>query len=254
MEISGSAFASADSHVTFIAAVTGNLGSRSLSWAAAGPNGFTATAGTDEFVLTPPAGGTYTIAVTVTSAGDTLTDTATLTVLGDIAGHHFADQIVWLAEQGITSGCSASEFCPAKPVTRAQMAAFLSRALNLPQTPIDNFNDDDGSVHQHDINRLASSGITSGCTPSQFCPAKPVTRAQMAAFLSRALNLPQTPIDNFNDDDGSVHQHDINRLASSGITSGCTPSQFCPAKPVTRAQMAAFLHRARHLIAAARTP
>jgi hypothetical protein len=33
--------------------------------------------------------------------------------------------------------------------------------------------------------------ITQGCTPDHlmYCPADPVTRAQMAAFLVRAFNL-----------------------------------------------------------------
>jgi len=39
------------------------------------------------------------------------------------------------------------------------------------------------------IEALASSGITTGCTASQFCPNNPVTRAQMAKFLSTALGL-----------------------------------------------------------------
>lgn len=40
-----------------------------------------------------------------------------------------------------------------------------------------------------EIEALANSGITSGCTATTFCPDTPVTRRQMAAFLSRALGL-----------------------------------------------------------------
>ena len=41
------------------------------------------------------------------------------------------------------------------------------------------------------IEALAASGITAGCNlaPPQFCPDAPVTRGQMAVFLSRALGL-----------------------------------------------------------------
>ena len=54
------------------------------------------------------------------------------------------------------------------------------------------------------------------------------------------------------DPDG-VHAPSIEALYAAGITTGCTqqPLQYCPNRPVTRAQMAAFLHRARHLIATA---
>lgn len=39
------------------------------------------------------------------------------------------------------------------------------------------------------IEALVASGITSGCAPGQYCPAQPVTRGQMAAFLAIALGL-----------------------------------------------------------------
>jgi hypothetical protein len=52
------------------------------------------------------------------------------------------------------------------------------------------FYDDDGSVFEKDIEKLALSGITLGCNPpdnDRFCPEDSVTRGQMAAFLRRAL-------------------------------------------------------------------
>jgi len=66
----------------------------------------------------------------------------------------------------------------------------------------------------------------------------------MASFLVRALDLPPTSTDFFADDAGLVHEQDINRLAASGITTGCAANRFCPNSVVTREQMAAFLHRA----------
>jgi S-layer homology domain len=41
-----------------------------------------------------------------------------------------------------------------------------------------------------------------------------------------------------------MFENNINRLAAAGITSGCTPTTYCPNLDVTRGQMAAFLHRA----------
>ncbi|MGZ5494456.1 MAG: S-layer homology domain-containing protein [Thermoanaerobaculia bacterium] len=45
------------------------------------------------------------------------------------------------------------------------------------------------------IEALAASGVTGGCvaSPPQYCPDAPVTRGQMAVFLSRALGLHWTP-------------------------------------------------------------
>jgi hypothetical protein len=162
----------------------------------------------------------------------------------------FEADIEWAAVAGITLGCNpprGDRFCPDDAVSRGQMAAFLVRALDLPASGIDAFSDDEKSVFEADINALAASGITRGCKPTSFCPDDPVTRGQMAAFLSRAYRLVPSAEDAFSDDADSVFQADINALAASGITRGCTPTSFCPADLVTRGQMAAFLRRATDL-------
>lgn len=162
----------------------------------------------------------------------------------DIWDSKFRDNIVWLAEAGITSGCGDQLFCPNGAVTRSQMASFLTRALDLPASSRDYFRDDEGNKHEANINALAASGITSGCGDGRFCPDGLVTRAQMASFLSRGLNLAATSVDHFGDDNDSRHEANINRLATSGITSGCGDNRFCPNGTVTRGQMAAFINRA----------
>jgi hypothetical protein len=166
----------------------------------------------------------------------------------------FETNIDWLAEEGITLGCNPPDndrFCPTSPVTRGQMAAFLVRALHLTDRLDDPFVDDDGSVFEADIERLAAAGVTLGCNPpdnDRFCPTDPVTRGQMAAFLVRALNYTDPGTGNvFVDDDGSIFEPDIARLATAGVTLGCNPpdnDRFCPTSSVTRGQMAAFLDRA----------
>jgi hypothetical protein len=163
-----------------------------------------------------------------------------------------------IATAGITRGCNPpyqSAYCPDEPLTRAQMAAFLVRALGLSDTGGGNsFIDDDASIYETDIARLAASGITRGCNPpenTKFCPDDIVTRGQMAAFLVRAMGYKRTVINVFDDDNGSVFEPDIDALASAGVTLGCNPPwnfAFCPDQPVTRAQMATFLARALKLI------
>jgi hypothetical protein len=162
----------------------------------------------------------------------------------DDDGNPFEADIEWLASEGITLGCAIDLFCPKAPVTRGQMASFLVRSLDLPASTTDAFTDDAASPHQADINALAEAGITTGCGPGLFCPDDSVTRQQMASFLTRALELPVPTTDFFTDDTGSIHESDINALASRGITLGCAPGLFCPTAEVLREQMAAFLHRA----------
>jgi hypothetical protein len=106
------------------------------------------------------------------------------------------------------------------------------------------------------IERLYAAGVTSGCStnPMMYCPEDPVTRAQMAIFLERGMNgsaftppagtgtvFADVPLNYW-----AVNW--IEKLYVDGITAGCltSPLSYCPDNPVTRAQMAIFLLRARH--------
>ncbi len=162
----------------------------------------------------------------------------------DVAGTPWEDSIAWLHWSGIAAGCGADRFCPGAVTTRAQMASLLVRALPLGSSSNDSFADDGGSVHHQNINTLAASGITAGCGGDRFCPNAPVTRGQMATFLVNSLDLPGTARDYFSDDNTSVHQANINAVAASGITAGCSATDFCPELPINRGQIAVMLERA----------
>ena len=176
-------------------------------------------------------------------------------VFTDISGSVHAGAIGAVAAAGITRGCSAdgSRFCPDDAVSRAEMAAFLARALGLGNSGGSVlFVDVAGSVHAGAIGAVAAAGITRGCSAdgSRFCPDDAVSRAEMAAFLARALGLGNSGGSVlFNDISGSVHAGAIGAVAAAGITRGCSAdgSRFCPDDDVTRAEMAAFLARALRL-------
>ena len=104
------------------------------------------------------------------------------------------DAIAAIAQAGITAGCNTdgTRYCPDQPVTRAQMAAFLVRALKL-TTPVRPapFTDIFDHHFRNEITAIAAAKITAGCNTdgTRYCPDQPVTRAQMAVFLARALEL-----------------------------------------------------------------
>lgn len=156
----------------------------------------------------------------------------------------FEAEIEKLYAAGITSGCGDGKYCPDATLTRGQMAAFLVRALHLPDAASSGFSDTVGNMFAADIDSLAAAGITSGCGAGKFCPNNTVTRGQMAAFLNRALALPAAAPAGFSDTAGHLFEFDIDRLSGAGITSGCGGTSYCPDNPVTRGQMAAFLVRA----------
>jgi hypothetical protein len=200
----------------------------------------------DDYFNTNPGAGTYLATNWNTANSSFLVKVDPVAGFIDLGGSPFSADIAWLAQSGITTGCSADgeRFCPLGNVTRGQMAAFLVRALDLAATPNDYFTDDETSIFEDDINRLAAAGITAGCSATTYCPNATITRGQMAAFLARALVLPPTTTDFFTDDETSIFEGDINRTAAAGITSGCGGGRYCPTLVVTREQMAAFLHRA----------
>ena len=168
--------------------------------------------------------------------------------------HLFSEDIRWIGGQGITQGCNPPVnflYCPDDSVSRGQMAAFISRTLGLPPTAKDFFDDDNGSVFEDDINSLARAGIVRGCNPpanTRYCPNQRLSRGAMATILVEAFDFTAgAESDLFVDDTGSVHERNINRLGTAGVTRGCNPpanDRYCPGDPVTRAQMAAFLQRA----------
>lgn len=148
---------------------------------------------------------------------------------------------------GVTAGCdeAGTLYCPHDEVTRAQMASFLARALDLPPPTQDYFADDDGTTHEDNINRIAEAGITLGVAEGVFDPTGIVPRDQMASFLARAIpDLAPASIDAFSDDDGNTHEDNINVVAANEISLGCEPDAYCPNAPVRRDQMASFLGRA----------
>ncbi|HEX6302000.1 MAG TPA: S-layer homology domain-containing protein [Acidimicrobiia bacterium] len=174
----------------------------------------------------------------------------------DDNGSTFEGDIDAIANEGITKGCNPpvnDRYCPDDNVTRGQMAAFLRRALGLPQVSTDFFTDDSGSTFEADINAIAATGITRGCNPpanTRYCPNDLIDRGQMAAFLRRAEELPAVETDHFVDDNMSTFEGDINAIAGEGITRGCNPpanDRYCPGDNVTRGQMAAFIRRALEL-------
>ena len=126
----------------------------------------------------------------------------------------------------------------------------LAIAIALVLPPGGTFVDDNGSVHEANIEAIAGVGITRGCNPplnDRFCPDASVTRAEMATFLARGLELPAAGASYFVDDDGSIHEANIDAVAAAGIVKGCDPpdnTSFCPNRSITRAEMATMLARA----------
>lgn len=157
----------------------------------------------------------------------------------------------------VAQGRSPASYAPLSPVTREQMATFLANLVvrsggTLPEPTRDHFSDDDGSIHEDAINRLAEAGVVLGSEPGQYRPRAQVTRAQMAALLVRGYDLragqaEQPPLppgeDWFYDDAASPLGDAIDKAASAGFAGGVGGGRYLPEGAVRRDQMASFVSR-----------
>ena len=169
----------------------------------------------------------------------------------DIAGGTHESNIRCVAWYGITQGAGGDRYLPRRSVTRAQMATFIAGlavegGLKLPSEAPDAFTDDDGSVHERNINALAALHLVDGKGGQRYDPGGRVTRAQMASFVARlheraAGGVPESSRDAFDDDDASVHERSINALAALGVVVGTGGTQFRPERSLTRGQLASFV-------------
>ena len=169
----------------------------------------------------------------------------------DLTRHerHF-DAVLVTVDAGIAGGHADGTYRPSHPVSRAQMASFLARGLDLPSGGAAQFTDvAPDHAHAGAIAAVADAGITTGHRDGTFGPAAPLTRAQMATFLTRGMGLRASGPPPFIDIPSSSTSADaIAAVAEAGISTGFSDGTFRPDEPVSRAQVAAFLARALGLL------
>ena len=175
----------------------------------------------------------------------------------DDDGNVHEESIETMAELGITLGCNPPDndrYCPATVVARAQMMAFLARALGEegdPAVTTSRFSDvPDDAWYLGYVERLADLGVVEPYEDGTFRPYEPLTRLEMAAFLARAFPAISEVaeavgvfVDVPADADGAGA---VEGILAAGVTKGCRaePLSYCPDKAVPRDQMASFLARA----------
>jgi len=171
----------------------------------------------------------------------------------DTRGNPHRHAIACVVWYGIANGASGGQYSPSLAVTRAQMATFLARVMAvsgaaLPEPHDQGFADIAGSPHADAINRLAALGIVQGTSATSYGPQRTVTRAQTAALLVRTAEhitgraLPASR-DWFRDDNGSTHEHAINRAAEASFLRGLAPGVFGPQRTMRRDQTASSVAR-----------
>ncbi len=113
------------------------------------------------------------------------------------------------------------------------------------------------------IETLLHFGITSGCTPTTYCPDQVVNRDQMAIFIAKGIAglgelVPSSGLVGASAYDCSLGGHSlftdiaptdsfckhVHYLAARNVTLGCNATQYCPGQAITRDAMASFIAKA----------
>jgi hypothetical protein len=165
-------------------------------------------------------------------------------------GVYFTRPVAWMERSGITGGVGTSGlYRPEADVSRAQLATMLWRTLGRPRGGGHHFTDVvPGSYYEPAVAHLWAAGLTTGVgSPHRFDPDGTVTRAQAVTFLWRMAGEPAVAARHGFPDvaPGIWYDRAVSWASRHGITTGVgSTGRFQPDDPVTRAQVAALLHRA----------
>lgn len=161
-----------------------------------------------------------------------------------------AGALACLANRGVMSGVSADHAAADRVITRAQVAALITRALELTgQTAI--VSDVNQNVHQDAIRAAIAAGLFTPFEDGTFRPDMPVTRAELARIIATAANLQPAETTSFTDINGETARL-AEALRQAGIVRGTTDARFNPDQFATRAQTASIIDNLLALIESSR--
>ena len=213
--------------------------------------------------------GMYTVSLTASNeAGwDTKTEGHCITVtFMDVALDSWAlPSILACVDADIVKGYPDGTYKPSSPVTRDQMAVYISRALVTPSgdaaipdpEPPPTFSDVLSThwAYKH-IEYAVAKNVVKGYDDGTYKPHLVVDRGQMAVFVARAMVTPSgdagipdpVPPATFLDVPESFWAYkQVEYCVGQGVVKGYDDGTYRPGDPVTRDQMAVYVARAFEL-------
>ena len=170
------------------------------------------------------------------------------------AADWFYNDVVYVYENGLMNGMTATTFGPYGNTTRGQIVTILWRLEGQPAVSgACPFTDVAvGSYYEQAITWAAANGIVTGYDATTFGPDDQITREQMAAILYRYAMGKQLAspalVDNLAvfTDAANVSAYAVeamNWAVSQGLINGMGDGTVAPQGQAIRAQAAAILHR-----------
>jgi hypothetical protein len=149
-----------------------------------------------------------------------------------------------LARTHIMTGTADGQFRPNDPLTRAQLATSLTKALNLPAGAAGTFTD----VASNDpaapaAQAAAQAGLVQTPSSSLFGPNDPVTRQELAAALAQGFNVAGGAAANATDSSqiAPASTNGVNAMVANGFMKLNPDGSFGPRTAVTRCEAAQIL-------------
>lgn len=147
--------------------------------------------------------------------------------------------IMKLAENGIIKGNADGTFAPKSQITRAEAAIILARILGKTEAaPNPGFSDVSAHMKSYSaIAQLTEAGVFAKAP--KFNPNQPLTRAQLARILTKALNPKAGAPAAFTDVPASHWaKKEIDAVYANGLMTGGASARFLPEAGITCEQFA----------------
>ncbi|GIO84051.1 hypothetical protein J25TS5_09830 [Paenibacillus faecis] len=188
----------------------------------------------------------------------------------DMKGHWAEQEARKLAERLLLEGTGSGAFEPGRPVTRAEFAAMLVRALGLDAKSEAGLAAESGEISGPAMKDVApadwfapyvraavQAGLAGGYEDGTFRPGAPVTRGEQAAMMARAMRISGSAagsgsgsgegtrrLDGFKDA-AKIRwgRADWETVLQAGLFNGAAGNRLDSAASSTRAQSAIVLYR-----------
>ncbi|OMP65815.1 S-layer homology domain-containing protein [Domibacillus epiphyticus] len=167
----------------------------------------------------------------------------------DISNHWAKTEIEELIEEGVIQGFNDGTFRPNAQVTRGQFLAYLVRALDLPAGTSAFPDVPRGSLLYSEIAAAKKAGLILGNSDGLSLISEPITRADVAVMLDRAMQLKGEYMERssltYTDSltIGKYAYRAVERMTHYGLINGTADNTFQPTKIATRGESAVFVHR-----------
>lgn len=160
-------------------------------------------------------------------------------VLIDAVGHWAGGTVCEFVKAGLITGYPDSTFRPENPISRAEFAAILVKALKLEKNKDIYFDDTREHWARDYIAAAAGHGVVSGYNDDSFGPDDYITRQEMAVMVSRAAGLEiTTSTEVFKDAEkiAGWAREGVAKAFANGIVTGYPDNTFRPEACATRAE------------------